>query len=62
VFGAGARKHPIAGFMIEQGSGPLPVEEQLANNVRKIEWTEGPDAVAVLRRKLADAESALRPL
>ncbi len=59
VFGADALRHPIAGFVIEQGKGALPVKAQLENYIRLVAHTEGKDAAESLRVK---CEAANRPL
>jgi hypothetical protein len=53
VFGFDAQRHPLFGFVIEQGSGALPVEQQAENHIRAIERAEGPDAAVAARRRLA---------
>lgn len=55
VFGADAARHPL-GFIIEQGSGALPIEQQAQNYIRMIEYTEGREAAQALATKLAASE------
>ncbi len=59
VFGHDAKKH-ILGFVIEVGSGSLPVEQQAANYIRDVEYFEGPAAAEALRAKLKTAAVPLR--
>jgi len=49
VFGPDAKRHPIAGFVIEQGSGAMPVDVQLAQYIAMVERTEGKEAAEQLR-------------
>lgn len=50
VFGVDAVRHP-AGFVVEQGSGALPVQQQLENHIRIIAETKGRDAANALLRQ-----------
>lgn len=59
VFGPDARRHPLLGFVIEQGSGALPVDEQARQYVQIIEHTEGKAAADAMRVKLAAATRQL---
>jgi hypothetical protein len=56
VFGADAKRHPICGFVIEQGSGALAVELQAELFCQNLERTEGPQAAAAMRKKLQIAK------
>jgi hypothetical protein len=50
VFGNDAVRHP-AGFVVEQGSGSLPVQQQLENHIRTVAQTEGSAAANAIRRQ-----------
>lgn len=53
VYGADAKRHPIAGFVIEQGSGAMPVDVQLRNYLVMVEHVEGKEAAEQLRVRCA---------
>jgi hypothetical protein len=55
VFGADAKRHPVLGFVIEHGSGCLPIEEQARQFVQLIEHFQGKPAADALRVKVAAA-------
>jgi hypothetical protein len=55
VFGAAAKRHPVLGFVIEHGSGCLPIEEQARQHLQIVEHTQGKAAADALRVKVAAA-------
>jgi hypothetical protein len=59
VFGADARRHPVLGFVIEQGSGAHPTDVQAELYIRGVERDDGPEAAAALRAKLHAAANRL---
>ena len=58
VFGVDARRHPVLGFVVEQGHGALPERAQVELYVRQIEQTDRAAADA-LRRRLAAVEQPI---
>jgi hypothetical protein len=56
VFGAGAKRHPILNFYIENGSGAHPEHIQIEQRIRCIEATYGKAAADDMRRRLKDFE------
>jgi hypothetical protein len=60
VFGTDARRHPVLGFVIEQGSGAHPPDVQAELYMRGVERDDGPEAAAALRAKLHAAANPLR--
>jgi hypothetical protein len=55
VFGDNARRHPITGEVLEQGSGALSEKAQAANQIRMIAQTE-PAVAEEMRRQLIEVE------
>jgi CopG-like RHH_1 or ribbon-helix-helix domain, RHH_5 len=56
TFGPAAKRHPVLGFLIEDGRGSLPVEQQAQNFINEVAKHYGPQAAAVLQRELAAAK------
>jgi hypothetical protein len=59
VFGPDAKRHPVLGFVIEQGSGALSVAEQIQNYISMVAVTESAAAAEAVRAKLRTAEQPL---
>jgi hypothetical protein len=60
IYGANARRHPVTGMPLEQGSGCLPDDHQaVLVHLPEIARHFGPEVAAEVRRKL---ELASRPL
>jgi hypothetical protein len=51
VFGADARRHPVAGFVIQQGVGSLSDDQQTEEFCRTIDAEEGRAAGNEMRRR-----------
>jgi hypothetical protein len=59
VFGVDAKRHPVLGFVIEQGSGAESIAVQVENYIRMVANTEGADAAeAAAARCYAEAQTA----
>jgi hypothetical protein len=61
TFGHNAKRHPVLGFLIEDGVGSLPVEQQAAAFVMDVERSHGKAAADVLRRELEAATQKEKP-
>jgi hypothetical protein len=55
VFGVNAKRHPVLGFVVEEGSGAKPIAQQAENYIRTLKPAEQQAARAALQ---AEAESA----
>jgi hypothetical protein len=59
VFGHDAKRHPITGLVLEQGSGALSPDLQARRvHLPEIARTQGPDAAAEVRKRLDEADAA----
>ena len=58
VFGENAKRHPVAGFIIENsmGMGDATAELQAELFCQNLERTHGPEVAAAMRRKLEIAK------
>jgi hypothetical protein len=56
TFGHNAKRHPVLGFLIEDGVGALPIEQQAEAFVKSVEASHGKPAADVLRRELQTAK------
>ncbi len=56
IFGSDAKRHPITGFVLEQGIGALPPEQQARNHLANVERFEGKAAADALRGRLESYE------
>jgi hypothetical protein len=51
TFGHDAKRHPVIGFVLEQGSGAGTPDQQAENYCKSVDADEGRDAGNELRRK-----------
>ena len=54
--GAAAKRHPVLGFLIEDGIGSLPIEQQAEQFIQRVQQSHGKAAADVLRDALAAAK------
>jgi hypothetical protein len=56
IWGFNARRHSVAGFVIEQSVGSHPIELQAELFCQNLERSHGPEAASAMRRRLAIAK------
>ena len=56
TYGHAAKRHPVLGFLIEDGVGSLPIEQQAELFILSVQQSHGKAAADVLRRELQTAK------